>query len=333
MNSKTEDIKKIDTDIGLKVKNLISDSKFNQKEISDKINITPASLSQMLSGKAPLPKARLDEILNLVPVDKKSLADIKSLLRRKALLQLAIDNIPEQILDDHLINQEHYGANVAYLVREIRSYKKQLQDYAEERANGTDKARLKELDSIIPGIHERIKKVNTEIKELTDQARKKYSNAEIVTDYSIFRKVPVITTASALTRADGYISIADSLDQLDEYVSFPGAEPTDVSVKIQGESMSPWYPEGTYVLISTTQWPITGDRVVVQTEDGEILFKVFIDEGTNVRLMSINRNNGKDMVISKRSNIRIYPIKMSLRNEQRLDEEMRSAGIKHFWEK
>jgi phage repressor protein C with HTH and peptisase S24 domain len=158
------------------------------------------------------------------------------------------------------------------------------------------------------------------------------SNAQPA-DLSIFKQVPLISYAAAKSNGGHMQATVDSLGDSDEYVSFPAAKDTDKAIQICGDSMSPWYPDGTYVLISTTQMPLTGDRVVVITEEGDILFKVFVDEKENVRLMSINRNNGQDIVISKRSEAKFYPIKMSLRDEQKLDDEMKEAGIKHFWEK
>jgi SOS-response transcriptional repressor LexA len=158
------------------------------------------------------------------------------------------------------------------------------------------------------------------------------SNAEFISDYGNFKAVPLITMAAAKS-AGALVPTVDGVGLDDDKIFFPNAQDTDVGVKIQGDSMSPWYPDGTLVLVSTTQWPVTGDRVVVQTEDGEILFKVFIDEGDKIRLMSVNRNNGEDMIISKRSEIKVYPIKMSLRDEHKLDDEMKAANVKHFWEK
>lgn len=173
-----------------------------------------------------------------------------------------------------------------------------------------------------------------ELKEKTKYWNNKECNIEAChTDCSEFRRVPVVACASALEPGE---YAQNSLDHsgTDEYVAFPNALDSDIAIKVFGESMLPWYPEGTYLLVSTKDMAITGDRVVVELADGEILFKIYIDQGDQFQLRSINRNNGEDMTIDKRSDDfrRIYPVKQSMRDERKLDKEMNKSNVKHFWQ-
>ena len=150
-----------------------------------------------------------------------------------------------------------------------------------------------------------------------------------------FRKVPIITQAAAEAWDSTFMPLSDFISEnSDEGIYFPLATERDFVVQIVGNSMSPWYPDGTYVLASDTM-PITGDRVIVKMASGDIIFKVFIDDGEFVNLLSINRHNGRDLRLNKRSGkvSRIWPIKMSIRDERKMDMEMQQAGIKHFWER
>ncbi len=152
-------------------------------------------------------------------------------------------------------------------------------------------------------------------------------------DTSIFKAVPVVACASALEPGSYAENSSGLSTYTEEYIYFPYALDSDIAICVKGESMLPWYPDGSFLLVSTKDFPVTGDRVVVELADGEILFKIYIDKGPQFELKSINRNNGEDMIINKRSDEfrKIYPVKQSIRDERKLDEEMIKANIKHFW--
>ncbi|UDQ99249.1 XRE family transcriptional regulator [Lentisphaerota bacterium WC36G] len=176
------------------------------------------------------------------------------------------------------------------------------------------------------------KELSEAIKELKNIIIKNKSEVEH-TNTENFRNVPIVADASALEPGE-YAENSIDLQISDEFAAFPNALESDIVVRVKGESMLPWYPDGTLLLVSTKDFPLTGDRVVVELATGEILFKIYIDNGDQFQLKSINRNNGEDITLNKRSDDfrKIYPVKMSLRDERKLDEEMNRAEIKHFWQ-
>ncbi len=68
---------KIDQKIGREVKKLIISSDIKQTEIASRLGINKSSLSQMLSGVAPLPITRFNKIMEVIGVsDEKTLEPI-----------------------------------------------------------------------------------------------------------------------------------------------------------------------------------------------------------------------------------------------------------------
>jgi phage repressor protein C with HTH and peptisase S24 domain len=156
------------------------------------------------------------------------------------------------------------------------------------------------------------------------------SDGKILSDFSDWQAVPLAGGAAA--HSNGAVTVptvGDAHEAARAY--FPRTRPGDIAIRVEGDSMCPWYPPGTVLLVSTTEWPVTGDRVVVVTEEEDVLFKVFLDRGDSIELLSINREAGQDYTVAKRQAPRIYPIRMSLRDEHDLDTQMDAAGIQHFW--
>ena len=111
------------------------------------------------------------------------------------------------------------------------------------------------------------------------------------------------------------------------------------SVKIAGNSMLPWYPAGTFLLVSRIEKPRTGDRVVASVSDySDLLFKIYVDLGGEFALLSINQTDGvKPLIFDKMDKgntwFCVMPVLESIRNERNLDAAMTASGITHFWEK
>ena len=150
-----------------------------------------------------------------------------------------------------------------------------------------------------------------------------------------FVAVPVLSMAQA-KELRGLSGIVEDIPA-GEGVLFDHASPNDFAMVISGNSMMPWYPPGTKVLVSRDRIPKTGDRVIASLADySEPLFKVYIDNGGTFSLLSINRNEGCEPItidkMARDSWYWIWPIKSSIRNEQDIDKAMLAHGIHHFWE-
>ena len=148
-------------------------------------------------------------------------------------------------------------------------------------------------------------------------------------------KVPVIGFAAAATVNPAIMPIAEfASEYADDYQAFPLAQPGDFCLVVSGDSMLPWYPEGTRLLCRPCR-PGRGQRVVAVLGSGEVVFKVFADKGDKFCLFSINDDGGEDFVFSKTDfgAVRaIYSIIESIRDERAIDQAMRSSGIHHRWE-
>lgn len=151
-----------------------------------------------------------------------------------------------------------------------------------------------------------------------------------------FRCIPVISETAALTWNSALVPLVDFIDDnaTDECISFPQAKQNDHIVKIIGDSMSPWYPSGTYVLVRPNERVRNGSRVIAKLITGEIVFKVFVQKQDKIVLMAINQISGQNLEfgIDQPFAYWIWPIKWSFRNEDDLDTEMERHGIRHRWE-
>lgn len=152
--------------------------------------------------------------------------------------------------------------------------------------------------------------------------------------------VPVITQAAAATVNPVFMPLLDCVkEHAEESIFFADAQEGDFCIEVAGESMMPWYPAGTFLLVRPYQDITNGKRVVAVLSTGEILFKVFLKKGNKIALLSIDGEKGSrfDFDLANpapdQPTIRyICRVIASQRNEDKLDSAMQNAGIKHFWE-
>lgn len=147
--------------------------------------------------------------------------------------------------------------------------------------------------------------------------------------------VPIISSAAAASCNPGLMPLLDCVNQYSEdNVFFKQAKPGDFAIEVSGTSMSPWYPEGTLLLVRPYQDLRNGQRVVVVLDEGEIIFKIYAERGDKICLFSID-GEGRDYVFTKpRVPIRyICRVVASIRNEDDLDEEMAHRHIAHDWQR
>lgn len=120
-----------------------------------------------------------------------------------------------------------------------------------------------------------------------------------------------------------------------EEAYFDRADPGDFAMVITGDSMLPWYPPGTKVLVGRGRTPKTGDRVIASlTGYAEPLFKVYLDNGGSFTLLSINRKDGSEPINIDKMNRDawnwVWPIRASIRNEEDLDNALKAYGLNPF---
>ena len=133
-----------------------------------------------------------------------------------------------------------------------------------------------------------------------------------------FKPVPVVPADLAEAWNCTVTSFVEFIASLkDDYAYFPNAQPDDIAIKIIDDSLKPSLPKGSYVLIRPNAMPVTGNRVAVKLKNGNILFRLFVDNGDSIDLQPINDEKGKKITFKKRESFAhwIWPIKISITNE------------------
>ena len=152
--------------------------------------------------------------------------------------------------------------------------------------------------------------------------------------------VPLISQAAAATVNPVYMPLLDCVKEHSEQnIFFVDAKEGDFCIEVTGESMMPWYPSGTFLLVRPYQDITNGKRVVAVLSTGEILFKIFLKKGNKIVLLSIDGKAGKRFEFDLANPAPDQPfiryicrVIASQRNEDKLDSAMQEAGITHFWE-
>ncbi|TDQ64130.1 phage repressor protein C with HTH and peptisase S24 domain [Maritalea mobilis] len=84
-------------------------------------------------------------------------------------------------------------------------------------------------------------------------------------------------------------------------VHFPvGPDANAYALEVSGDSMLPLYRDGDVIIVSPTEQVRRGDRVVVRTQDGEVMAKILHRQTANqVELHSINPEHEPRIIKSK----------------------------------
>lgn len=171
--------------------------------------------------------------------------------------------------------------------------------------------------------------------EAPHTAHKIVSNAEFITEP--LPTYPVISLAAAAECNTAIMPMADFADaNSEERMPFQDGRPGDVAIRIVGDSMEPWYPSGTLVLIRPGARLRSGDGVIAILADGSVVFKTYVERRNTFLLLSINEDNGCKFEFNKSDHFAVrglYLVVGSFRNEIKLRETMHANGKHHFWEK
>lgn len=97
-------------------------------------------------------------------------------------------------------------------------------------------------------------------------------------------EAPVISWASA---GNPRVFVDQGLSV--ERIRTPSNDPNTYVIRVEGESMEPYYRKGDYIVVSPRLEPQNGDLIVAKTKEEEVLFKLYHRTGRNgehVRLSS-----------------------------------------------
>jgi len=147
----------------------------------------------------------------------------------------------------------------------------------------------------------------------------------------------VISLCAAAEVNTTYYPLAEYADQYaEEQATFTAGRPGDFVIRVCGESMKPWYPPGTLLLVRPHQHIKNGDRVIAVLGDGDVIFKCFVERKKTIMLVAINGEGGKNFEFQKNDFAAIrdlYKVIQSLRTEEEIDHAVHENGMKQFWQK
>ena len=111
-------------------------------------------------------------------------------------------------------------------------------------------------------------------------------------DFSLARQVPLLGFAQAGVGGffeDGGYPAGSGWDEID----LPALEEDgSYALEVQGDSMLPLYRDGDIIVVSPAEQIRKGDRIVVKTNDGEVMAKILKRRtASQVELMSLNRDH------------------------------------------
>lgn len=156
-------------------------------------------------------------------------------------------------------------------------------------------------------------------------------------DVPRLRPFPVVSSAAAAEVNTTYYPLAEYASQTSgETATFTSGRTGDFVIRVTGDSMKPWYPPGTLLLVRPHQHIRNGDRVVAVLANGDVLFKCFVERKNSIMLLAINGEEGQNLEFKKNDYAAIrdlYRVVQSLKLEDDVDGAMRERGIGHFWEK
>lgn len=152
------------------------------------------------------------------------------------------------------------------------------------------------------------------------------------------RHVPVISSASAAVACNFfYLPIAEyAIDNPEQMVSFSMGQAGDFAIQVVGDSMSPWYPAGTILLVRPNVRLENGDPVVAILAKGEVVFKIFVAGKSRVTLASLNGDDGQTYQFDKSDSDSVkavYKVIQSMRDESAIKEAMKNQGVHCAWER
>ena len=149
------------------------------------------------------------------------------------------------------------------------------------------------------------------------------------------KSIPVISIAQAAgfdCTLEPFDDYASSLDH-EEAPMFEEKEGM-FAVRITGDSMTPWYPQGTIVYINGREYPSSGKRVIAKLKNsGEVVFKIFYRHQNKVMLLSFD-DSGRNFIWENPNDnpfVWIYPVKYSFRDEDAIDSEVYLHGVEPQW--
>ena len=123
-------------------------------------------------------------------------------------------------------------------------------------------------------------------------------------------------------------------EQAAERVSFAEGCEGDFVLRVTDETMMPWYPLKTLLLVRPNQHLQNGDHVIAVLHSGQVVFRIFAEKANRFALFSPPGDASGDLIFRKNDPepLRaIYLVVQSRRDENALERAMKKKGGAGFW--
>ena len=268
-----------------KVKKMIEATGMSVREFAIRNRITPGTLGMWLRGDR---NPKLKNIEQLARIFRSSISDLSD-----------FDPMFEINIDDHQLNQEHYGADVTNETHQLRQLEKTINDpnYPEDYKKAV-KQQVKELraeiDMKTAAAKRRFEMPSSPPRSIPPFPGTVHPPHEVaLVEQSRLKQIPIMGFAQAAGYDPALEPIVDFVrNNSDETAEFLIDGPTDgyFALTVDGDSMSPEYPHGTRLLVAGNEYPQRGDVVVALLRTGQVIVKDYWRKNNIITLSSENQN-------------------------------------------
>ncbi|OGV56920.1 MAG: hypothetical protein A2X49_02125 [Lentisphaerae bacterium GWF2_52_8] len=198
--------------------------------------------------------------------------------------------------------------------------------------NGKNYPELPQLIAIANAFGVSLAALDSKFLNIQDEVKnhKVYSNAQPITKTP--PPIPIVAMAQAISYDRAFQRLEEFATEIaNEYApSRIDMRPGIVAFKAEGQSMEPYYPDGTIIYADPQLKPKNGARVIAKLrEEQSVVFKIYYNIEGKTRLVSINKD-GKDFEwTSPRDNPFewIFVVCYSFRDELAIDDQLDNHGI------
>ena len=149
------------------------------------------------------------------------------------------------------------------------------------------------------------------------------------------RSLPVIRQEELATANTLLMPITEWAEEhAVERVAFAEGCEGDFVLRVTDDTMMPWYPLKTLLLVRPSQHLQNGDRVIAVLHCGQVVFKIFAEKANRFALFSPLGDDSADLIFRKNDPepLRaIYLVVQSRRDENALERAMEKKGGVRFW--
>lgn len=262
------------------------------EEIGKKLGVTKATVHKWENGTLPVGLKYYDKLMAIFQVDEITLC-------QKILgIEPQVDYAEIQ-LENHLINQEHYGADVTNEIHQLRQLEKTIDDpnYPEDYKKAAKQQALElqtQIDTKTAAAKQRLEMPSSSPRSIPPFPGTVHPPHEVaLVEQSRLKQIPIMGFAQAAGYDPALEPIVDFVrNNSDETAEFLIDGPTDgyFALTVDGDSMSPEYPHGTRLLVAGNEYPQRGDVVVALLRTGQVIVKDYWRKNNIITLSSENQN-------------------------------------------